>query len=164
MINTTLEAMLLSKDSATLFVSHAPTPAGLQVTEIAMYFSQLSLSRILPPRDQDKTDDQSDSKGEDLKNVRSETEDQLNSKSQPKAHGNEVTDDEVEKIDEGELNVHQSEKMIYEVNQNGNNIMVDRQEDHQLKANATTVTTDGARLDEFPKVKIKFTDFLAFFQ
>ncbi|KAH0740794.1 hypothetical protein KY290_033837 [Solanum tuberosum] len=92
MINTTLEAMLLSKDSATLFVSHAPTPAGLQVTEIAMYFSQLSLSRILPPRDQDKTDDQSDSKGEDLKNVRSETEDQLNSKSQPKAHGNEVGD------------------------------------------------------------------------
>ncbi|KAH0644983.1 hypothetical protein KY284_032867 [Solanum tuberosum] len=39
-----------------------------------------------------------------------------------------VTDDEVQKINEGELNeVHQSGKMIYKVNQNGNDIMVDRQ-------------------------------------
>ncbi|KAK4729944.1 hypothetical protein R3W88_022932 [Solanum pinnatisectum] len=131
----------------------------------------------------DKTNDQSDSKGEDLKNARSEIEDQLNSKSQPEAHDNEnktrtinartddmvsgylkVTDDKVQKIDERELNVHQSEKMIYEFNQKGNDIMVDRQEDHQIKTNATIVTTDGARLDEFAKVKIKFTDFLAFFQ
>ncbi|KAH0688844.1 hypothetical protein KY289_016202 [Solanum tuberosum] len=88
--------------------------------------------------DEDKTHDQSDSKGEDSKNARSETEDQLNSKSQPEAHDNvvlenktptidagtddmvsgyvKVTDDEVQNIDEGEVNdVHQSEKMIYEV-------------------------------------------------
>uniref|UniRef100_M1DP56 Uncharacterized protein n=1 Tax=Solanum tuberosum TaxID=4113 RepID=M1DP56_SOLTU len=158
---------------------------------------------------EDKRNDQSYSKGEDLKNTRSETEDQLNSKSLLEANNNvvdedknssqgpksaknvengeeelernvllgnktptidagmddmvsvylKVTDDEVHKIDEGEMNeVHQSEKMIYKVNQNGNDIMVDRQEDHQMKTNATTVTTNGARLDEFPKVKIKFTD------
>ena len=38
----------------------------------------------------DKNDDQSDSKGEDLMNVRSETENQLNSKSQFEAHENVV--------------------------------------------------------------------------
>ncbi|KAH0644980.1 hypothetical protein KY284_032864 [Solanum tuberosum] len=155
---------------------------------------------------EDKRNDQSYSKGEDLKNTRSETEDQLNSKSLleendnvvgedknssqgPKSAKNgeeelernvllgnktptidagmddmvsvylKVTDDEVHKIDEREMNeVHQSEKMIYKVNHNGNDIMVDRQEDHQMKTNATTVTTNDARLDEFPKVKIKFTD------
>ncbi|WMV42137.1 hypothetical protein MTR67_035522 [Solanum verrucosum] len=130
---------------------------------------------------EDKTNNQSDSKGEDLKNTRSETEDQRNTKSLLEADDNvllrnktptiddgtddmvsvylKVIDDEVQKINEGELNeVHQSEKMIYKVNQNGNDIMVDRQEDHQMKTNATTVTTNGARLDEFAKVKIKFTD------
>ena len=48
--------------------------------------------------------------------------------------------------------------MMYEVNQNCNDIMVVRQEDHQLKTNATTATNDGARLDEFLKVKIVFTN------
>ena len=48
--------------------------------------------------------------------------------------------------------------MMYEVNQNGNDISVDRQVDHQMKTNATIVTSDGARLDEFLKVKIVFTD------
>ncbi|KAG5571826.1 hypothetical protein H5410_061592 [Solanum commersonii] len=91
---------------------------------------------------EDKRDDQCDSKGEDLKNSRSETKDHLYSKSQPEAHDNVVlenetptidagtddmvsgylnlTDDEVQNIDEREVNkVQQSEKMIYEVNQNG---------------------------------------------
>ena len=48
--------------------------------------------------------------------------------------------------------------MMYEVNQNCNDIMVVRQEDHQLKTNATTATNDGARLDEFLKVNIIFTN------
>ncbi|KAH0773613.1 hypothetical protein KY290_010750 [Solanum tuberosum] len=131
---------------------------------------------------QDKIDDQCDSNGEDLKNARSETEDQLNSKSQPKGHDNVVlenetptidvgtddmvngylnlTDDEVQNIDEGEVNeLQQSAKMIYEVNQNGNDLTVARQEDLQMKANPTTVTTDGdARSYEFPKVKLEVTD------
>ncbi|KAH0706032.1 hypothetical protein KY285_010563 [Solanum tuberosum] len=132
---------------------------------------------------EDKTHDQSDLKGEDLKNARSEPEDQLNSKSQPEAHDNvvmenktptidagtddmvsgylKVTDDEVQKIDEGEVNeADQSEKMIYEVNQNGNDLMIATQEDPQIKTNATMITNDGdARSDEFPKVKIEVTDF-----
>ncbi|XP_049398844.1 AT-rich interactive domain-containing protein 6-like [Solanum stenotomum] len=131
---------------------------------------------------EDKTHDQCDSKGEDSKNARSETEDELNFKSQPEAHNNVVlenktptvdagmddmvngyvklTDDEVQIIDEGEVNdVHQSEKIINEVNQNGNNMLVDRSEDPQMKTNATTVTTDGdARSDEFPKVTIEVMD------
>ncbi|WMV56924.1 hypothetical protein MTR67_050309 [Solanum verrucosum] len=131
---------------------------------------------------EDKTHDQSDSKGDDLKNARCETEDELNFKSQPEAHNNVVlenktptvdagmddmvsgyvklTDDEVQIIDEGEVNdVHQSEKIICEVNQNGNNMLVDRSEDPQMKTNATTVTTDGdARSDEFPKVTIEVMD------
>ncbi|XP_049355763.1 AT-rich interactive domain-containing protein 6-like [Solanum verrucosum] len=71
------------------------------------------------------------------------------------------TDDELHNIDEGEANeVHLSEKMIYEVNQNGNDLTVSRQEDRQMKANPTTVTTDGdARSDEFSKVKLEVTDF-----
>ena len=36
--------------------------------------------------------------------------------------------------------------------------MVDRQEDHQMKTNATTVSNEGSRLVEFLKVKIVFTD------
>uniref|UniRef100_M1DYJ8 Uncharacterized protein n=1 Tax=Solanum tuberosum TaxID=4113 RepID=M1DYJ8_SOLTU len=124
-------------------------------------------------------DSLSDSKGEDSKNARSETEDQLNSKSQPEAHDNvvlenktpiidagmddtvsgylNVTDDEVQKINKGEVNqVDHSEKMIYEVNQNGNDLMVATQDDPQMKRNATTVTIDGGtRSDEFPKVKIE---------
>ena len=48
--------------------------------------------------------------------------------------------------------------MMYEVNQNGNDITVDRQVDHQMKTNATIVTSDGARLHGFLKVKIVFTD------
>ncbi|WMV18179.1 hypothetical protein MTR67_011564 [Solanum verrucosum] len=79
---------------------------------------------------EDKTHDQSDSKGEDSKNARREVND-----------------------------VHQSEKMIYEVNQNGNNMLVDRSVDPQMKTNATTITTDGdARSDEFPKVTIEVTN------
>ena len=36
-------------------------------------------------------------------------------------------DDEVQNIDEGKLNeVHQNVKMIYEVNKNGNDMMIDR--------------------------------------
>ncbi|KAG5573616.1 hypothetical protein H5410_063382, partial [Solanum commersonii] len=99
---------------------------------------------------EDKTHDQSDSKGEDLKNARSET---------PTIDAG--TDDELHNIDEGEVNeVHLSEKMIYEVNQNGNDLMVARQEDLQMKANPTTVTTDGdARSCKFPKVKLEVTDF-----
>ncbi|KAH0736566.1 hypothetical protein KY285_012273 [Solanum tuberosum] len=120
-------------------------------------------------------DSPSDSKGEDSKNARSETEDQLNSKSQPEAHDNvvlenktpiidagtddtvsgylNVTDDEVQKINKREVNqVDHSEKMIYEVNQNGNDLMVATQDDPQMKRNATTVTIDGGtRSDEFPK-------------
>ncbi|KAK6782263.1 hypothetical protein RDI58_020059 [Solanum bulbocastanum] len=104
---------------------------------------------------EDKTDDQSDSNGEDLMNARSpkstksvengEWELEQNvvlENNTPTIYARtddmvsgylKVTYDEVHKIDEGELNVHQSEKMIYEVNQNSNNIMVDRQEDHQMK-------------------------------
>ncbi|WMV58356.1 hypothetical protein MTR67_051741 [Solanum verrucosum] len=131
---------------------------------------------------EDKTDDQCYSKGEDLKNARSETLDKLNSKSQPEAHDNVVlenetptidagtddmvsgylnlTDDEVQNFDEGEVNeVQQSEKMICEVNQNGNDLTVARQEVLQMKANPTTITTDGnARSYEFPKVKLEVTD------
>ncbi|XP_055811863.1 AT-rich interactive domain-containing protein 5-like isoform X2 [Solanum dulcamara] len=176
---------------------------------------------------EDKTEDQSDSKGEDLKNARIETEHQLNSKSQLEAHGNvvgddkdssrgpnnangdadenitgreeaqnqnknengegeleqnvvlqnkkptidagkddmrsgnvQMTDDEVHGIDKGEMQeVHQSEKMIDEVNQNGDDMMVDRRKDSQMKTNPTTVTTDGdARSYEFPKVKIEVSD------
>ncbi|KAK4736980.1 hypothetical protein R3W88_000677 [Solanum pinnatisectum] len=68
-----------------------------------------------------------------------------------------LTDDEVQNLDEGEVNeVDHSEKMIYEVNQNGNNMQVDRSEDPQMKTNATTVTTDGdARSDGFSKVTIE---------
>ncbi|KAK4726065.1 hypothetical protein R3W88_030982 [Solanum pinnatisectum] len=44
-----------------------------------------------------------------------------------------VIDDEVQNI----------EKMIYEVNQNGNDLMVDRQEDSQMKTVPTNVTTDS---------------------
>ncbi|KAH0772726.1 hypothetical protein KY290_009863 [Solanum tuberosum] len=70
-------------------------------------------------------------------------------------------DDELHNIDEGEVNeVHLSEKMIYEANQNGYDLTVSRQEDRQMKANPTTVTTDGdARSCEFPKVKLEVTDF-----
>ncbi|XP_049397281.1 AT-rich interactive domain-containing protein 5-like [Solanum stenotomum] len=117
---------------------------------------------------EDKTHYQSNSKREDFKNARNETEDQLNSKIQPEAHDNVVlenktptidagtddmvsgypnlTDDEVHNIDEGEVNeVHQSEKMIYE--------------DPQIESNPTTITIDGdARLCEFPKVKLEVTD------
>ncbi|KAG5614398.1 hypothetical protein H5410_014222 [Solanum commersonii] len=115
--------------------------------------------------DEDKTHDQSDSKGEDSKNARSETEDQLNSKSQLKENLNmvlenkkptidagtddmvngyvKVTDDKVQNIDEGEVNdIHQN-----------------RSVDPQIKTNATTITTDGdARSDEFPKVTIETDD------
>ncbi|KAH0734030.1 hypothetical protein KY285_009737 [Solanum tuberosum] len=61
---------------------------------------------------------------------------------------------------EGEVNdVHQSEKMIYEVIPNGNNMLVDKSVDPQMKTNATTVTTDGdARSDEFPNLTIEVTD------
>ncbi|XP_015159542.1 AT-rich interactive domain-containing protein 5-like [Solanum tuberosum] len=65
---------------------------------------------------EDKKDDHSDSKGEELKNARSE-----------------VIDDELQNI----------EKMIYEVNQNGNDLMVDRQEDSQMKTIPTNVITDS---------------------
>ena len=41
----------------------------------------------------EKIYDQSVSKGEDLKNITSETENQLNSKSQPEAHNNVVVED-----------------------------------------------------------------------
>ncbi|KAG5571916.1 hypothetical protein H5410_061682 [Solanum commersonii] len=121
-------------------------------------------------------------KSPDLKNSRSETEDQFNSKSQLEGHDNVVlenetptidagtddmvsgylnlTDDEAQNINKGEVNeVQLSEKMIYEVNQNGNDLTVARQEDIQMKENPTTVTTDGdARSYEFPKVKLKVTD------
>ena len=42
---------------------------------------------------EDKTDDQSDSKREDLKNTRIETENQLNSKSQAQAQGYVINED-----------------------------------------------------------------------
>ncbi|KAH0773566.1 hypothetical protein KY290_010703 [Solanum tuberosum] len=104
----------------------------------------------------------------DVKTGKSNAEDQLNSKSHPEAHDNVVlenktptidvgtddmvsgylklTDDEVHNIDEEEVNeVHQSEKMI--------------DEDPQMEANPTTITTDGdARLCEFPKVKLEVTN------
>lgn len=101
---------------------------------------------------EDKRHDQIYSKEKDLKNARRVIEDQLNVKSQPQAYNNVVfenkkltidagtdemvsvyvtlTNDEVKNIDEVEVNeVDQSEKMIYEVNKNGNNMMVDRSED-----------------------------------
>ncbi|KAH0773590.1 hypothetical protein KY290_010727 [Solanum tuberosum] len=105
----------------------------------------------------DKKDDQCDSKGEDLMNARSETEDRLNSKSQPEGHNNLVLENETPIIDAGTDDM--SEKMIYEVNQNGNDLTVARQEDLQMKSNPTTVTIDGdARSYEFPKVKLEVTD------
>ncbi|MCD7447882.1 hypothetical protein HAX54_035813 [Datura stramonium] len=46
--------------------------------------------------------------------------------------------------DDGEVKeVHQSEKMIYEVNQDGSDMMVDKQKDPQIKTNLATVITDG---------------------
>ena len=48
--------------------------------------------------------------------------------------------------------------MMYEVNQDGNDIIVDGQVGHQMKKNAIIVTSDCARLDEILKVKIVFTD------
>ncbi|KAK6773924.1 hypothetical protein RDI58_029163 [Solanum bulbocastanum] len=48
---------------------------------------------------EDKTHDQSDSKGEDSKNARSETEYQLNSKSQLEAHDNVVLEKKTPTID-----------------------------------------------------------------
>ncbi|KAH0710896.1 hypothetical protein KY284_012323 [Solanum tuberosum] len=104
---------------------------------------------------EDKKDDQSDSKGEDLKNARSEAEDQLNSKSQPEAHDNVVLENKPPTIDAGmddmvsgyvkviDDEVQNIEKMIYEVNQNGNDLMVDRQEDSQMKTIPTNVITDS---------------------
>ncbi|KAK4726956.1 hypothetical protein R3W88_031873 [Solanum pinnatisectum] len=103
---------------------------------------------------EDKTDDQCDSKEEDLKNARSETEDQLNSKSWPEAHNNVVLENETPTIDAGtndmvsgylNLTNDESDKMIYE--------------DPQIEANPTTVTIDGdARSCKFPKVKLEVTD------
>ncbi|KAG5571087.1 hypothetical protein H5410_060853 [Solanum commersonii] len=99
---------------------------------------------------------QSDSKGEDLKNARSESEDQLNSKSQPEAHNNVVLEIKPPTIDAGmddmvsgyvkviDDEVQNIEKMIYEVNQNGNDLMVDRQEDSQMKTIPTNVITDSS--------------------
>ena len=44
-----------------------------------------------------------------------------------------VTDNEVHKLDKGQLNdILQNKKMMYEGNKNGNDIMFDRQEDHQM--------------------------------
>ncbi|KAH0773755.1 hypothetical protein KY290_010892 [Solanum tuberosum] len=105
---------------------------------------------------EDKTNDQSNSKGEDSKKARSEIEDQLNSESKPEAHDNVVlenkpptidakTDDMVSdyaKVIDDE--VHNFEKMIYEVNQNGNDLMVDTQEDSKMKTIPTNVTTDSS--------------------
>ena len=57
-----------------------------------------------------------------------------------------MTDNEVHNLDEAYLNEGQkNKKMMYEVNQNGNDIMVVRQDDHQEKTNATTTTNNGAR-------------------
>ncbi|KAH0709490.1 hypothetical protein KY284_010917 [Solanum tuberosum] len=105
---------------------------------------------------EDKTDDRSDLKGEDLKNARNEIEDQLNSESKPEAHGNVVLEKKPPTIDAGtddmvsgytkviDDEVQNIEKMIYEVNQNGNDLMVDRQEDSQMKTIPTNVTTDSS--------------------
>ncbi|KAG5571928.1 hypothetical protein H5410_061694, partial [Solanum commersonii] len=49
--------------------------------------------------------------------------------------------------------------MIYEINQNGNDLTVARQVDHQMKSNPTIVTIDGdTKSYEFPKVKLEVTD------
>ncbi|MCE2056182.1 hypothetical protein HAX54_044189 [Datura stramonium] len=66
----------------------------------------------------------------------------------------------VQMPDDGEVKeVHQSEKMIYEVNQDGSDMMVDKQKDPQIKTNLATVITDGDdRSDEFPKVKNEICD------
>ncbi|TMW83201.1 hypothetical protein EJD97_002520 [Solanum chilense] len=50
---------------------------------------------------EDKTHDQSDSKGADLKNARIETKDQLNSKSQQQVHNNVVLENKTPIIDAG---------------------------------------------------------------
>ncbi|KAG5571985.1 hypothetical protein H5410_061751 [Solanum commersonii] len=118
---------------------------------------------------EDKIDDQCDSKGEDLKNARKAHDNVVLENETPTidAGTNDMVsgylnliDDEVQNIDEEEVNeVQQSEKMIYEVNQNGNDLTVARQEVLQMKANPTTITTDGvARSYEFPKVKLEVTD------
>ncbi|KAG5571791.1 hypothetical protein H5410_061557 [Solanum commersonii] len=105
---------------------------------------------------EDKIDDQSYLKGEDSKNARSELEDHLNSESKPEAHDNVVLEKKLPTIDAGiddmisgytkviDDEVQNIEKMIYEVNQNGNDLMVDRQEDSQMKKIPTNVTTDSS--------------------
>ncbi|XP_015159545.1 AT-rich interactive domain-containing protein 5-like [Solanum tuberosum] len=105
---------------------------------------------------EDKIDDQSYSKGEDSKNARSEIEDQLNSESKPEAHDNVVLENKPPTIDAGtddmvsgyakviDDEVQNFEKMIYEANQNGNDLMVDRQEESQMKTIPTNVTTDSS--------------------
>ncbi|KAG5571085.1 hypothetical protein H5410_060851 [Solanum commersonii] len=105
---------------------------------------------------EDNTNDQSYSKGEDWKNARSEIEDQLNSESKPKAHDNVVLENKPPTID-AETNdivsgyvkviddeVQNFEKMIYEVNHNGNDLIVDKQEESQMKTIPTNVTTDSS--------------------
>ncbi|KAK6773007.1 hypothetical protein RDI58_028245 [Solanum bulbocastanum] len=104
---------------------------------------------------EDKTQDQSDSKGEDSKNARSDLSDQLNSKSQPEANVNVVLENKPPTVDAGmddmvsgyvkaiDDELQNIEKMIYEVNQNGNDLMADRQEDSQMKTIPTNVTTDS---------------------
>ncbi|XP_059286270.1 AT-rich interactive domain-containing protein 6-like isoform X1 [Lycium ferocissimum] len=71
-----------------------------------------------------------------------------------------MPDDEVHKIDKGEVKEdHQSEKIIYEVNQNGIDMMVDKKKDHQIKTNPATLITDGdARSDELPKAENEVSD------
>lgn len=71
-----------------------------------------------------------------------------------------TTDNEVHRIGKGEVKeVHQSENMINEVNQNETDMMVDRQKDSQMKSNSTTFATDGdARSDEFSKVNSEVKD------
>ncbi|KAH0773649.1 hypothetical protein KY290_010786 [Solanum tuberosum] len=105
---------------------------------------------------EDKIDDQSYLKGEDSKNARSELEDHLNSESKPEAHSNVVLEKKPPTIDAGiddmvsgyakviDEEVQNIEKMIYEVNHNGNDLMVDRQEDSQMKTIPTNVTTDSS--------------------
>ncbi|XP_019067736.1 AT-rich interactive domain-containing protein 6-like [Solanum lycopersicum] len=59
-----------------------------------------------------------------------------------------LTNDEVKNIDEVEVNeVDQSDNMIYEVNKNGNNMMVDRSEDKFPKV-TTEVTGSSAFIGE----------------
>ena len=70
-----------------------------------------------------------------------------------------LTDNEVHNLHEADLNEdHQNKRMMFEVNKNGNDIIVVKQEDHKMKTNATIANNYGATLDEFVKVKIVFTN------